>query len=67
MKQVDNKFCNITADVNHQAIPSIADNPVRLFGSTFSETLSDKYQAHSVKFGLSKGLDLIKNSHHRAV
>ena len=52
---------------NHQTVPSIADNPVKFFGRTFSDALSDRYGADSLSSALTKGLDLTSNSGHRAV
>ena len=56
-KIVRQKSICIIAGVNHQAIPSIADNPVRFLGRTIPDPLSDKF----------KGLGLILNYHSRAV
>ena len=52
---------------NRQTIPSIADNPVKFFGRTFSDALSDRYGADTLSSALTKGLDLTSNSGHRAV
>ena len=50
-----------------QAIPSIADNPVKFLERTISDALSNKYQADSLSLALNKGLDLISNSGHHVV
>ena len=46
--KVHDKFLCITVGVNHQAIPSIADNPVGFLGGIISDALSDKYRADSL-------------------
>ena len=66
-KIVHNKSLCITLGVNHQAIPSFADNPVRFLVRTISDALSDKYQAGSLTLALTKELDLISSSGHCAV
>ena len=40
---------------------------MRFLGRTISDALLDKYQADSLSVALTKGLDLISNSGHRAV
>ena len=42
-KIVHDNFLCIVSGANHQAIPSIADNPVKILGRTISDVLSDKY------------------------
>ena len=62
----DESLC-ITSGVNHQVIPSIADNPVKFLERTISDNLSDKYQADCLALLLTKGLGLINNSGHCVV
>ena len=57
----------IDLGANHQAIPSIADNPVKFLGRTISVPLSDIYQADTLSLALTKLLGLISNSGHCAV
>ena len=64
-KIVHDKSLCITVGLNNQAIPSIADTPMRFLGRTISDALSDKCQADSLTLALIKGLGLISNSHHR--
>ena len=66
-KIVHDKSLCIVLGANRQAIPVIADNPVRFLVRTFSGALSDKYQGDSLSLALTKMLDLISNSGHRAV
>ena len=64
--KMQKSFC-IVLGASHQAIPSIAENPVTFLGRTILDALSDKYQADSLSLALTKGLDLISNSGDRAV
>ena len=61
-KIVHDKSLCIVLGANRQAIPSIADNPVKFLGRTISDALSDKYQADSLSLAFTKRLDLISNS-----
>ena len=54
-KIVHDKSLCIVLSVNRQAIPSIADNPVKFLGRTISDALSDKYEADSLSLALNKG------------
>ena len=54
-KIVHDKSLCIVLSVNRQAIPSIADNPVKFLGRTISDALSDKYEADSLSLALTKG------------
>ena len=58
---------SIVLGANHQAIPSIADNPVQFLGRTISDALSDKCKADSLTLALTKGLGIISNYGHRIV
>ena len=62
----DKSLC-IVLGANCQAVPSIADNPVKFWGRTISDALSDKYEADSSSLALTKGLALISNTGDRAV
>ena len=66
-KIVHDKSLCIVSGANRQAIPSIADNPVRFLGRTISDAMSGKYQADSLTLALTKGLGLISNSGHCAI
>ena len=55
----------IVLGANHQAIPSIADNPVQFLGRTISDALSDKCKVDSLTLALTKGLGIIGNYGHR--
>ena len=66
-KIVHDKSLCIVLTANRQAIPSIADNPVKFLGRTISDALSDKYQQDSLSLALTKGLGLISNSGHCTV
>ena len=66
-KIVHDKSLCIVLGANCQAIPSIADNPVKFWGRTISDALSDKYEADSLSLALTKGLALISNTGDRAV
>ena len=57
----DKSLC-IVVGANRQAIPSIADNPVKFLGRAISDALSNKYQADSLSLAFTKRLDLISNS-----
>ena len=67
-KIVHDKSLCIILGANYQSIPpTIADNPVKVLGTSISDALSDKYQADSLSLALTKGLGLISNSGPRAV
>ena len=66
-KIVHYKSLCIILGANHQAILSIADNPVKFLGRTISDSLSGKYQADSLTLALTKVLGWNRNFGHCAV